>query len=361
MTSNKSAPASSEAIEQMLYLLNGHCLEQALYVAAVLGIADLLNEGSKSIEELAMATEADRLSLYRLLRTLSSIGVFCESPSGHFALTPLGGTLRSDAANTVRDRAIYYGAPEMWSVWGNLLYSVRTGQSACEHIHAMSFYDHLSCHPNVGVPFDRYMAKTSEQHNAAVLESYDFSSLRTLVDIGGGLGSTLAAILQAYPTLKGILFDLPQVVERATDNLSAAGVEERCKIVGGDMQQLLPAGGDGYLLKWVLMDRSDERAIEVLSNCRRVMAANGKVLAVEMIMPQDDRQSFSKIMDLQMMLLFGGGRIRTEEEFRDLFEAAGLAVTHIYSTQSPNMIIEGERMEPVRGGGGTLGEPCDQR
>jgi hypothetical protein len=335
-------PASAEATEQMLHLLNGHCVEQAVYVAAVLGIADLLYEGPKSIDELATATEADGPSLYRLLRTLSSIAVFREAPSGHFAITPLGATLRSDAPNSVRDRAIYYGASEMWRVWGNLLRSVKTGQSACEHVHGVSFYEYLARHPNVGVPFNRYMSKTSEQHNAAILESYDFSGLRTLVDIGGGFGGTLAAILRAYPTLRGILFDLPQVVEHAMD-LSAAGLGKRWKVVGGDMQQFVPSGGDGYLIKWVLMDRSDEAAIQVLSNCREAMAINGRILAVEMMMPRDDEPSFSKIMDLQMMLLFGRGRIRTEEEFRDLFKAAGLAVTHIHPTRSPNTIIEAAR------------------
>jgi hypothetical protein len=327
----------------MLRLLNGHCLEQALYVAAVLGIADLLREGAKSSDELARVTGADGPSLYRLLRLLASIEVLSEDQNGHFALTSLGATLRRDVPNSVWDRALYYGAPEMWQVWGNLLHSVKTGESACEHVYATPFYEYLSQHPNVGVPFNRYMTKTSEQHNTAILKSYDFSPLRTLVDVGGGHGGTLAAILQAYPALQGILFDLPQVVEHAIP-LDAAGVAERCRIVGGDMQQSAPPGGDGYLIKWVLMDRSDEQALKVLRNCREAMADEGKILVVEMVMPRGTQASFSKMMDLQMMLLFGRGCIRTEEEFRALFQAAGLRVTQCLATPSPNSIIEGMRI-----------------
>src|SRR5262249_28947328 len=154
---------------------------QALYVAAVLGIADLLREGAKSSDELARATGADGPSLYRLLRLLASIEVLSEDQNGHFALTALGATLRRDVPDSVWDRALYYGAPEMWQVWGNLLHSVKTGESACEHVHATPFYEYLSQHPTISVPFNRYMTKTSEQHNAALLKSYDFSSLHTLV------------------------------------------------------------------------------------------------------------------------------------------------------------------------------------
>lgn len=332
----------SEPLEQMLRLLNGHCVEQALYVA-VLGIADLLREGAKSSDELARATGADGLSMYRLLRMLASIEVLSEEQTGCFALTALGATLQSDVPNSVWDRAIYYGSPEMWKVWGNLLHTVKSGESACEHVYATPFYEYLSQHASVGVPFNRYMTKTSEQHNDAILKSYDFSPLRTLVDVGGGHGGTLTAILKAYPTLQGILFDLPEVVAHASIRV-AASVGERCKIVGGDMQQSVPPGADSYLIKNVLMDRSDEQAIKVLKNCTEAMSDNGKILVVEMIMPPGNQASFSKIMDIQMMLLFGRGRIRTEEEFRVLFRAADLSVTQCLSTPSPNSIIEGMRM-----------------
>lgn len=338
MRENISSPPQ-DPLERMLLLLNGHCLEQALYVAAVLGIADLLVGGNKSSSELATCTGADEPSLYRLLRTLASAGIFSEDESRNFALTPLGTTLRNDVPNSIWDRVMYYGAPEMWKVWGNLLHSVRTGKSACENVYAQPFYDYIAEHPVVGVPFNRYMTKTSEQHTTAILGSYDLSQVHTLVDVGGGEGGTLAAILQMYPAIQGILFDLPKVVQAPT-RIDGLGLAQRCKLVGGDMQQFVPTGGDLYLIKWVLMDRSDEEAVKLLKTCKGAMTRDGKILVVEMIMPPGNQPSFSKIMDLQMMLLFGRGRIRTREEFENLFKAAGLEARQWISTPSPNSIIE---------------------
>jgi hypothetical protein len=333
---------SPEPLQQMLQLLNGHCVEQALHVAAVLGIADLLADGAKSVAEVASATGAHGPSLYRVLRMLAGIGVFDEGADGRFALTPLGATLRSDVPDSVRDRAIYYGSPEMWQAWGSLRHAVMTGESPFEHTHGVPFYDYLARHPGVGAPFNRYMTRTSEQHNTAIVASYDFSSLGTLVDVGGGHGATLAAILQRHPALRGILYDLPQVVGQA-GRLEAAGLAGRCTVIGGDMLVAVPAGGDAYLIKWVLMDRPDAVAVRVLGNCAAVMGDDGKVLVVEMVMPSGGGPSFSKVMDVQMLLLFGGGRIRTEAEFRDLFAAAGLRLTRVIPTPSPNSIFEGVR------------------
>jgi O-methyltransferase len=199
--------------------------------------------------------------------------------------------------------------------------------------------------PNVGTPFNRYMSNTSVQHNAAILDAYDFSRIATLVDIGGGHGGTLAAILGASPGLHGVLFDLPEVVENAS-YLDAPDIAARSRREGGDMEQGVPAGADAYLLKWVLMDRPDDRAVRLLRHCRTAMTAGGRVLVVEIGMPDDDRPNLGRVMDLQMMLLFGGGRIRTETEFRALFTEAGLAITAVHSTRSPNVIIEGRAIVP---------------
>jgi hypothetical protein len=273
---------------------------------------------------------------------LAGLGVFAEDAEARFALTPLGATLRSDAADSVRDRAIFYGAPEMWPVWGDLRHAVTTGRSAFEHTHDQPFYDYLGEHPAVGAPFNRYMSATSRQHNAAVLAAYDFAAFRTLVDVGGGHGATLAAILQRHPALRGILVDRPDVAGRG-GLLEAAGVAERCAVVGGDMLRSVPGGGDAYLIKWVLMDRPDDVAIRLLRGCAEAMADGGRVLVVEMVMPPGGEPSFSKLMDVQMLMLFGGGRVRTEAEFRDLFAAAGLRLTRIVPTPSPNSIVEGVR------------------
>jgi C-methyltransferase len=337
--------AHADPVEPMLRMLNGHCLQQALHVAALLGLADLLAAGPMDADGLAEETEADPTSLLRLLRALASVGVFEEGTDGRFALTPLGATLRADAPDSVRDRALYYGSPAMWGVWGGLLHSVQTGESACRHVHGVSLYEHVQRYPEVGDPFNRYMTKTSSRHTEALIRAYDFGGIETLVDVGGGLGGTLAAILTASPGLRGVVFDLPAVADAAAATLAAAGLTERCRVEGGDMRRAVPRGGDAYLLKWVLMDRSDKQAVEVLHNCAEAMRDGGRVLAVEMTMPPDNRPSFARVMDLQMMLLFDGGRIRTEEELRGIFAAADLEVVRVLSAPpSPNVVIEGRRV-----------------
>jgi cyclopropane fatty-acyl-phospholipid synthase-like methyltransferase len=231
----------------------------------------------------------------------------------------------------------------MWDVWGDLLQSVMTGQSACEHVHGVPFYGHLLSSPEIGETFNRFMARTSQQHADALIQAYDFGGIKTLVDVGGGLGGTLTAILAAFPRLRGVVFDLPTVADAAITKIAAAGLERRCQAEGGDMRRAVPRG-EAYLLKWVLMDRSDEQAVEVLRNCAEAMTDGGRVLAVEMTMPPDNRPSFARVMDVQMMLLFGGGRIRTAEELRGVFAAAGLEVVRVLSAPpSPNAVIEGRR------------------
>ena len=328
-----------EAAGRMMMLLNGHLVEQALHVVAALGVADLLAKGPRTSNALAEATGTHAASLVRVLRVLASLDVLSEAPEGVFALTAMGETLRSDSANSVRDRAIFLGLPQMWQVWGQMMHSLRTGASAAEHVLGSPFYAYLEQDPAAGGPFNRYMTKTSESDNAAIVASYDFSTLRTLVDIGGGHGATLAAILRSAPGLRGVLFDRANVVAGAT-LLAELGMADRCTVAGGDMLAGVPPGADGYMVKRILMDRSDEAAIHVLRNCRAVMAEGGRVLAVEPVMPPDNRPGFNRVLDLSMLLLFGTGRIRTESEFRSLFAAAGLRVARCLPTASPNMIIE---------------------
>jgi len=283
----------------------------------------------------------------RLLRALASVGVFEEEADGRFALAAMGKMLRAEAPGSVRDRALYYGSAAMWTVWGGLLHSVRTGESACAHLHGEPFYQHLLRHPEAGGPFNRYMGSGSKQHTEALLRVYDFGGIGTLVDVGGGLGDTLAAILAKYPDMRGVVFDIPAVAKQAGDAILAAGLGGRCAAIGGNMQERVPTGGDSYLLKWVLMDRADSDAAAVLRNCASAMAPGGRVLAVEMVMPPDNRSSFARLMDLQMMLLFGGGRIRTEAELRGLFDGAGLEVVRVLAAPpSPNIVVEGRYPSP---------------
>jgi O-methyltransferase domain/Dimerisation domain len=328
------------ADSQMHHLLIAHCLEQAIYVAALLGIADLLAHGPLNLDKLASATGVHRPSLRRLLRALASIGVFTEDRSGRFENTVLSTTLRRDTLSSVRDRAIYYGTQNMWQVWGNLRYSVMTGESAFEYIHGSQFYDYISQNPEVGEPFNRYMSRDSVQHDAAITSSFDFSRLGTLVDVGGGHGNTLTAIVRANPAIRGILFDLPNVVVEA-EARTPTDIRDRFSVIGGDMRESVPEGADAYLYKRILCDWSDDQVIKLLKNCAKAMPRNGKVLVAELLAPATYTPSLNDVMDLQMLLLFGGGGRRTESHFSSLFAKAGFSLAKTNATPSSMHILEG--------------------
>lgn len=324
----------------MLQLLNAFLTVQTLHVAAALGIPDLLANAPATVDSLAVATGAHRPSLYRLLRMLAAAGSLREEADGRFSLTALGATLRTDGPDSVRDWALYVGATETWEAWGRLRDTVMTGEPGFVLAHGMPTYDYLAQNPELGATFDRWMTRQSDQHNAAVVAGYDFSSFRTVADIGGGEGSTLAAILRANPSLRGILLDVPKVVANPTP-LMAAGVYDRCAVIGGDMLGGVPSGADAYMLKRVLMIWGDEQATQALRNCAAVLPRDGKVLAIEMIMPPCNEPSPAPTFDVLMLLAHKGGRIRTEAEFRELFKAAGLRLTRVVPTASPNSILEG--------------------
>ena len=342
MTTRSESLRSPEPAARMVQMFNAQILAQALYLVAQLGVADLLAGEVKSVAELASATGSDGPSLHRLLRMLTGEGVFREVRDGHFALTPLGDTLRTDSPHSVRDRALYLAAPEVWAAWGELRHSIETGEAAFERLHGAPFYAYMTRHPQVGAHFNRWMTRSSELDNAAVVANYDFSTFRTVVDVGGGQGATLAAILRAYPSLRGVLLDLPAVVEHAA-LLRDAELAGRCEIVGGDMVQAVPAGGDAYVIKMVFTGEPDERMVTVLGNCVKALAEGGRILVVDIVMPDGDEPSPSRAMDLLMLTLFRG-RIRTEAEFRALFAAAGVNLTRVIPTGSVSnsmSILEG--------------------
>jgi hypothetical protein len=335
-----AAAASEESAEQMLRMLNGVLTVQALHVAADLGVADELAAGPRSVSDLATAAGAHPGALYRLLRLLAGAGVFREQLDGRFALTPLGRCLRREGPDSVRDWALYLGSPELWEVIGTLRETVRSGQPAFPRLHGMTVWDYMAEHPELAAPFQRWMSRQSELHNAAVLAAYDFSPFRVLADVGGGQGAMLAAILGAHPSLRGILFGLPDVVRHPTP-LDEARLMPRCEVIGGDMLHGVPSGADAYMIKRTLMTLSDETATAVLRGCAAAMPVDGKVLAVEMVLPAGNEPSPAKTFDVLMLLQHPGAGIRTEAEFADLFAAAGLELARIIPTNSPNSILEG--------------------
>jgi ubiquinone/menaquinone biosynthesis C-methylase UbiE len=321
-------------------MILGYRLSQALCVAAELGIADLLKDRPRSIDHLAQATGAHPPSLYRLLRLLASEGVFVEQEQGQFGLTPLAVPLQRDAPVTLRARAIFDGAEGNWRAWGQLLHGVMTGEPAFDHTFDMRFFDYLRQHPTAGANFDTLMAEQTLPWARAIVEAYDFSSIGTLVDVGGGYGTLLVAILTAHPRLRGVLYDLPHVIAGARPRLTAAAVTDRCDAIAGDFFAAVPDGGDSYLLKHILHDWDDERCLAILTNCRRVMTSEGRLLVVEVIIPPNNAPDYGKYLDLNMLVLYTG-RERTEAEYRQLFEATGFALARVVATPSEVSVIEG--------------------
>ena len=320
-------------------MLTGYWTAQAIHAAAVLGVADLLKDGPRTSADLAAVTGTHERSLYRLLRALVSVGVFAEEAPGHFGLSPLAECLRTDAVNSVRAMAIMTGS-EHYHSWGDLLYSIRTGQTAFEHLYGQPIFPYLATHPEAAQVFDDAMTAIHGAETAAMLDAYDFGPFQTLVDVGGGNGSLLTAALQRYPALRGILFDRADVVDRARPLLKAAGLEERCPAVAGSFFSSVPAGGDAYLMRHIIHDWNDVLALSILRNCRQVMPVGGRLLLIESVIPPGPGASWSKFLDLNMLVI-PGGMERTEAEYRDLLALAGFRLERIVPTRTEICLIEG--------------------
>lgn len=320
-------------------LMTGYWFTQAIYVAAKLSLADLLHDGPKSVEELANATQTKAPFLYRLLRALASLGIFIEEGDRRFRMTPMAECLRSDVPGSMRSLAIVRGEWQYQS-WGELLHSIRTGQAGSEKIHGMPIFEWLSQNPEQGQLFDAAMTGVHGRETAAMLDAYDFGGIDTLADIGGGNGSVLTAVLQKYPQMQGILYDLPTVAERTKAIIDAAGLASRCQVIAGSFFEFVPAGADAYLMRHIIHDWDDEKSITILKNCRQAMGKDGRLLLVEGIVPTGNEPSVSKFYDLAMMVL-PGGMERTEDEYRRLYEVAGFQLTRIVPTSSWVSVIEG--------------------
>ena len=320
--------------------LTGTWVAQSISVVAKLGTADALADGPKGVDELAVAANAHAPSLYRLLRALASVGIFAEDEDGRFRLTPLAEPLRSDAPGSVRSFAMMLGAEWNWQPWGHLLHSVTTGQAAFEHAYGTSIFQYMADRPEAAAIFDAAMTGRSSQDANAVTAAYDFSPFRTIVDVGGGRGTLLAAILRANPGVRGILFEQAHVIPGARQYLDGAGLGQRCELVAGDFFESVVAGGDAYVLKWIVHDWDDEHAVRILERCRRAMSGAGRLLLVETVIPPGNDPSSGKLADLAMMV-WTGGKERTEAEYRSLLAAAGFELTRVVPTPSSLSVIEG--------------------
>jgi orsellinic acid C2-O-methyltransferase len=324
----------------------GHYHSRALGLAAKLGIADQLAAGRRDADDLAKALDLNAPALRRVLRLLASVGVFEETADGAFALTPIGELLRSDVPGSMRPAVELFAGTRIQDSWRDLEYCVQTGEPAFRKDDPDADpFAQMAQDPEASANFDKAMAAFTSQTAVAVAAAYDFSAFRTVADVGGGNGALLAGILRANPHLEGIVFDQPHVVERAKEYLESQGLGDRCRLVGGSFFERVPAGADAYLLKHVIHDWDDARATSILANVRAAMPPSGKLLIVEGVYPERIDQSLESrgaaANDVNM-LVCTGGRQRSEREFRDLFAAAGFALTRLVPTPANVRVIEGE-------------------
>jgi hypothetical protein len=321
-------------------LIQGFQVSQAIHVAATLGLADHLASGARTSDDLAAATGMHASALYRLMRALASAGILHEHAHRRFRLTAVGELLRSDVPATQAPMAQLFCRESHWQAWGDLLYAVRTGNTAFDHVHGRGVWEHRAQHPAEGEVFDRAMAARTEQIAEAALAACDFSRFAHIVDVGGGDGTLLAKILTAHPQARGTLFDQPQTIARAQPSLASLGLSTRCQAVGGNFFAGVPEGGDAYVLKWILHDWDDTAAVDILRACRRAMKPGRALIVFERLIGPPNAGSADKFADLNMLVM-NGGRERTREEFAALFDRSGFRLVSVTPTSTPLSVIEG--------------------
>ena len=333
----------SPSMQLMQLIFPGAIAVQAIYVAAKLAIADQLEDGPMSSEDLALATQAHAPSLQRVLRALTTLGIFVEDAAGRFRQTDLSATLRQDHPASMRPWALMLGAPFVWEPSGDLYQTVLTGEPTFQRVHGTSFFEHLTTHPDDETVFNAAMGANALRAVEAVVEAYDFSPFACIMDVGGGDGTLLHGILSANPQSRGVLFDQPAMVESAT-LLRSGAMATRCECVEGDFFDAVPAGADVYILKSIIHDWEDQDALKILQNCRRAIPSNGRLLLIEGLMTSPHNTPTSPSVaftDLVMMALTTGWQ-RTETEFNALLQAAGFSLLRVIPTAGSSSIIESQ-------------------
>ena len=320
-----------ESRERLLALVRGYRISQAIYVATRLGIPDLLADGPRELDELAQATGSHPPSLRRVLLILAGVGVLDKVGPRRFALTSMGVGLRTGVPRSLRPSVLFLLSESHWQPWGHLLHTVRTGETAFDHVHGTGLFDYLAGHPEVATLFNAGMAGNSPDHARLVAATYDFSRMRTVVDVGAGRGRLLSTILERYPHLRGILFDRPHVIEDARQIVTEAGVADRCELVGGSFFETVPEGGDVYILRNIIHDWEDDQAVAILTNCRRAMADGARLLLVERYIADDPREALPVLHADLEMLVNVGGRERTTDEYATLLARSGFRLAQTTS------------------------------
>lgn len=322
----------------MIHLVGGYQISQAIYVAAKLGIADLIAAGVTSSEELGAATGAVPQRLHRVLRTLASYGVFTETAPRSWALTPLAETLRSEVPGSMRNFTLMWGE-EHYRAFADLVGAVCSQQPAFDIGYGTDFWSYLADHPDSAATFNAAMGNLSGQVHAAAVGAYDFSGLRHVVDVGGGHGFLLSLVLGRHPRLSATLLELPQVLPGAEKTLADAGVLDRCTLVGGDFRTEVPAGGDGYLLSLIMHDWDDEGCAQILRNVRRAIAPGGRLLIVDTVLPDGNEPHLGRMIDLTMLAIVTGQE-RTRGELAELLATAGFRLERVVPTSAHTSVVE---------------------
>lgn len=315
-------------------------ISRMIYAAAKLGVADLIAEGPRSSDELAASMGVDASALYRMLRALSGAGVFTELPEKRFASAPLGATLRAGVPGSMRDFVLLFGGDVYARAWLDLLSSVQSGKTAVEHVFGAPLYPYLASHPEDARLFGEAMTSFTSVDTAAVAARYDFSALRTVADVGGGHGSLLTAVVERNPHLRGILFDQPHIVEGARARVAASTIAARCEVVAGNFFETIPSV-DACMLKHIVCNWDDDAAIRILKSCHRALPPGGRILVIESVI---SRSAPAALLDVHLLTVVGG-RMRTEQEHRDLMAAAGFRLTRLFPTDVglQLVVVEGTR------------------
>ena len=323
-------------------------LTRAYYVAAELGIADLVNERPRDAAELAQATATDRASLYRILRALAAFRVFREDGEGRFHMTRRARVLLTEGRGSLRPWLTLMGSREVWQGFAQTLESVRTGVSAFELAHGQGFYNYLNEHPELGVTFAKAMSSWTDWHCRELTRAYDFGKFHTVLDLGGGMGSLVAHLLTRHPKLRGILFDQPQTIEMARRRFEAEGLANRCQFVGGSFLDGVPQGADACIIKHVLSDWDDNEAVTILRNCHQALEGDGTLLVVGAVLdPRNNTDRIVKLVDLEMSALVGG-RLRTHTQWALLLARSGFRLAKVHATLVPDgQIIEARKVTAV--------------
>jgi ubiquinone/menaquinone biosynthesis C-methylase UbiE len=331
-------PTAGQQLDKMI---TGYWVSQAIYAAAKFGIADHLKDGPRPVDDLAAATSTNSDALYRLLRALASIGIFAECEPRQFSLTPLAEPLQSDIPGSKRALALMSG-DEQFHAWAEIEFSILTGSTAFEKVYGKPIFEYLGEHPDKARIFDAAMVGIHGRESDDILDAYDFSSMSVVADLGGGNGSQIINLLKRYPNLKGILFDLPHVIERAKKQIESAGLADRCELVGGDFFDAVPNGADAYMMRHIIHDWDDNKSLTILRNCHRAMSPDSKLLVVESVIPAGNEPFGGKFLDL-VMLLIPGGKERTADEYRELFDAAQFDLSRVVPTSGEISIVEGSK------------------